>query len=132
MSACSTPFYGNLIYLAEMPIIPFHSAGMARLRVDWHSPDWLASVLRSNVGRSSAHSSRRIAHGNLKPLMSQSPSCASKSSLSLNTRSLRIAPFAKSFITAKADIVFNGMHVGWHSELCSQTMISGRFPEPMQ
>jgi len=43
-----------------------------------------------------------IALRNLKWLMSQSPSCESKSSLSLNTRSL-------SSNTAKAAVVFNGM-----------------------
>ena len=37
-------------------------------------------------------------------------SCASKSSLSLNTRPLPIALFAMSSNTAKAAIVFNGMH----------------------
>lgn len=135
MLACSTALYGNLIYLADMRIIPSHTAGMVRLRVDWHSPDrsasslwnapvarnpsvvstcmgtgsaWLLAVSRSKAGRSSAHSSRRIALGNLKRLMSQLSSCASKSSLSLNTRSLRIAPFTMSSNTAKAAIVVNG------------------------
>jgi len=61
MLACSTALYGNLISLAEMRIFPSHMAGMARLRVDWHSPNQLASVLRSNAGRSSAQCSRRIA-----------------------------------------------------------------------
>ena len=83
MLACSAALYGNLIYVAEMRIIPSHLAGMAWLRVDWHSPNWLASVLPSNASRSSAHSSRRISLRNLKWLMSQSPLCASKSSLSL-------------------------------------------------
>jgi len=65
MLACSTALR-EFDIPAEMQIIPSHSAGMARLRVDWHSPNWLASVLRSNAGHSSAHSSRRIALGNLK------------------------------------------------------------------
>jgi len=48
--------------------------------------------------------------GCLNPGMSQLSSCASKSSLSLNTRSLPIAAFTMSSNTAKAAIVFNGMH----------------------
>jgi len=39
MLACSAALYRNLIYLAEMWIIPSHTAGMAWLRVDWQSPD---------------------------------------------------------------------------------------------
>ena len=83
-----------------MRIIPSHTAGMARLRVDWHSPDrsasslWNAPVARNPgavgtcTGAGSAqlptvvlpeqpqlcpqfHSSYRIALGNLKQLMSQ-------------------------------------------------------------
>lgn len=42
--------YGNLIYLADMRIIPSHTAGMARLRVDWHSPDRSASSLWNAPG----------------------------------------------------------------------------------
>ena len=82
------------------------------IRLGWHgsAQGRLAYVLRSNACRSSAHSSRQIALGNLKWLMSQLPSCASKSSLSLNTHSLRIAPFAKSSNITKAAIVFNSMH----------------------
>jgi len=137
MLACSAALYGNLIYLAEMQIIPSHTAGMARLMVDWHSPDrsasslwnapvarnpnvvitcmgtgsaWLRAVLRSNAGRSSEQSSRMIALGNLKRLMSHLSSCANKSCLSLKTRSLLIAPLAMSSNTAKAAIVSNSMH----------------------
>jgi len=99
----------NLLYLLRCGQFP-HSAGLARLRVDRHGPNRLASALHSNDSRSSPHSSRRIALGNLKQLMSQPPSRASKSSLSLNTSSLRIAPFAKSSNAAKAASVVNGIH----------------------
>ncbi|XP_061584246.1 odorant receptor 131-2-like [Cololabis saira] len=78
-------------------------SGMARLRVDWHSPDrsasflwnvpvarnpsvvstcagtgnaWLLAMSRSKTGRSSAHCSKRVALWNLKWLMSQSSSFA--------------------------------------------------------
>ena len=76
MSACSTALYGNLMYLDDIRMIPSHTAGMARLRVDWHTPSrwnapvarnhsvvstcvgtdnpWLLAVLHSRAGRSSA------------------------------------------------------------------------------
>jgi len=124
---------------AEMRIILSHSAGMARLRVDWHSPNRLASSFwNAPVARNPSHAlvptgdvhtcghkrmaprccaptpaaALRTVPGGLpsKRLMNQLSSCASKSSLSLNTRSLPVAPFAMSTNTAKAGIVFNGMH----------------------
>ncbi|XP_056434747.1 uncharacterized protein LOC130372647 isoform X2 [Gadus chalcogrammus] len=84
-------------------MIPSHTAGMARLRVDWHTPDrsassrwkapvarnpsvvstcvgtdnpWLLAVWRSRAGRSSAHSSSNTGLGKLNRLMSQSSSFA--------------------------------------------------------
>ena len=71
------------------------------------SSAWLLAVLRCNAGRSS-----RTVPGGLpsKRLMSHLSSCASKPSLSLNTRSLPIAPFTMSSNTTKAAISFNGMH----------------------
>ena len=53
MLACSTALYGNLMYLDDIRMIPSHTAGMARLRVDWHNPDrsarsrWNAPVARN-------------------------------------------------------------------------------------
>ncbi|XP_056449555.1 NACHT, LRR and PYD domains-containing protein 6-like isoform X2 [Gadus chalcogrammus] len=85
-------------------MIPSHTAGMARLRVDWHTPDrsassrwkapvarnpsvvgtcvgtdnpWLLAVWRSRAGRSSAHSSSNTGLGKRNRLMSQSSSFAS-------------------------------------------------------
>ena len=136
MLACSAALYGNWIYLADMRIIPSHTAGMARLRVDWHSPDrsasslwnplllgtpvWSAPVLVQAAHgsspccaprpaaalRTSPRTVPRTVPGGLplKRLMSQLSSCASRSSLSLNTRSLCIAPFTISSNTAKAAV----------------------------
>ena len=102
---------------AEMRIILSHSAGMARLRVDWHSPKRLASSFwNAPVARNPSHAlvptgdvhtfghkrmapcccaptpaaALRPVPGGLpsKRLMNQLSSCASKSFLSLNTRSL--------------------------------------------
>lgn len=122
---------GNLIYMADTQKISSH---IAWLRVDstgtgpisrpvpsllprtpvWSAPMWAqaahgSAVLHSKADRSSAHSSRRVALRNLKQLMSQLSSCAGKSSLSLNTCSLLIAPFAMSFNITKAANVFNGI-----------------------
>ena len=110
---------------------PSHTAGMARLRVDWHTPDqsasslwkapvarnprvvstcvgtdnpWLLAVFRSRAG-SSVHSSSNTGLGNLKRLMSQLSWFANRSSRSLNTLSRLIWPFAMSSNKAKAAIV---------------------------
>ena len=103
---------------------------MARLRVDWHIPNrlasslWNASVARNLIVHITCHKQRmapRCVALQRRPqlctqfqedypqkrLMSQLSSCASKFSLSLNTRSLPIAPFIMSSNTAKAAIVFN-------------------------
>jgi len=136
--ACSTALW-EFDIPAEMQIISYHSTGMARFRVDWHSPNRLASSLWNSLAARNpgvhvtpvctspvaqkAHGSSlccaptaaaalRTVPGGLpsKQLMSQLSSCASKSSLFLNTCSLPIAPFAMSSNTAKAAIVFNSMH----------------------
>lgn len=122
----STGVYRNLMYLAEICMVPFHTA---RLSVDWHSPDWsanslwndsvartssvdstcrawLLAVLRSKRGHNSTHSSKRISLRNLKWLMmSHSSSSARQFCQSPKTCSLCTAPFAMSFTSAKAAIV---------------------------
>ena len=114
---------------------PPHTAGMAQLSVDWHTPDRLASslwkapvarnprvvstcvgtdnplllaVFRSRAGHSSVHSSSNTGLGNLKWLMSQLSWFANRSSHSLNTLSRLILPFVMSSKEARAAIV-NGI-----------------------
>ena len=100
--ACSTALW-EFDIPAEMQIIPSHEAGMARLKVDWHSPNRLASSLwNAPVALTPVCTSpvAQAAHGPLlccapapaaalrtvpgglpsKRLMSQLSSCASKSS----------------------------------------------------
>ena len=109
-------------------MIPSHTAGMAHLRVDWHTPAsslWKAPVIRnprvvstcvgmynpgllavfcSKTGRSSAHSSSNTDLGNLNQLMSQLSSFAKRFSHFLNTLSRLILPFAMSSKKAKAAV----------------------------
>ena len=132
MLACSTSLYGNLMYLDDILMIPSHTAGMARFRVDQHTPDrsvsslwkapvsrnpravsscvgtdkpWLLAVFHSRAGRSSVHSSSNTGLGNLKRLMSQLLSFANRSCHSLNTLSHLILPFVMFSNKAKAAIV---------------------------
>ena len=119
MLACSTVLCEFHIP-AEMQIIPFHSAGMARLMVDWHSHNRLASSLWNapllqpqcahHLWNKQRMAPRCVALQCRPQLCAQLSSCASKYSQSLNTRSLPIAPFTMSSNTAKAAIVFNGKH----------------------
>ena len=103
MLTCSAALYGNLIYLADMWIIPSHMAGMAQLRPGpsgmppllgtpvWSAPVWIQAAHGSSLCRAPRLATALptvpggFALGNLKWLMSQLSSCASKSSLSLNT-----------------------------------------------
>ncbi|XP_042368727.1 uncharacterized protein LOC121962526 [Plectropomus leopardus] len=138
-----------------MRIIPSHTAGMARLRVDWHSPDrsasslwnapvarnpsvvstcmgtgsaWLLAVLRSKAGRSSAHSSTRIALGSLKRLMSQSSSCAT------SPQRRRISP-AVSAVTQTESPAMRSTAIGT-APLCHRIAFnrgsSAEFPKDFQ